>query len=131
MQSALGHETATEWSLLAEPLEPHIAAAGVIAGMGPRVAVVTALHHIAVAAGLFQQPTQLQGPEQHASSQGCNGHSAAAESGSSFSAAAVAAGVGLWQRWIQVRQAETKLLGSLIECYDPPCRNARLLHSVP
>jgi hypothetical protein len=94
VQSSLGHEAATEWSLLAEPLEPHLASAGVLAGMGPRIAVVAALHQLALAAGLLTLPEQPQ----------CNGHSKHAVADDGFKAAAVSAGVELWRVWMQVRR---------------------------
>lgn len=96
LQLLLGPEAATEWSLLAEPIEPHLATAGVIAGMGPRIAVVAALHQLAAAAGLVQDSTQR-------CRTACNGTSTAAgPADSGVAAAAVCAGVGLWRQWIQV-----------------------------
>lgn len=87
-------EAATEWALLAEPLEPHLAAAGVMAGMGPRIAVVTALCQLAAAAGLV--PSSPAGSMLAPGSQGPGG-------GEDFVEAAVAAGVELWREWMQVR----------------------------
>lgn len=115
VQLTLGHEAAIEWALLAEPLEPHLANAGVAAGMGPRIAVVAALHQLAAAAGLVQDSTHSS--DSSGLSNGSRAVAVGAGSDSGFAAAAVAAGVGLWRKWIQVRlcvQLSTVLLSDPI-----------------
>jgi hypothetical protein len=117
VQSSLGHEAATEWSLLAEPLEPHLASAGVLAGMGPRIAVVAALHQLALAAGLLTPPEQPQ----------CNGHSSHAVADDGFKAAAVSAGAELCRVWMQVRRGFVQMqAGSGAYSVRPGCQLSRV-----
>jgi hypothetical protein len=62
--------------------------------MGPRIAVVAALHQLAAAAGLVRYSMQREP---------CDGsRTAAGAPDRGFAAAAVSAGVGLWCNWIQV-----------------------------
>jgi hypothetical protein len=69
-----------------------------MAGMGPRIAVVTALCQLAAAAGLVPSSSLQAGSKVELtprSQQGSGG-------GDSFVEAAVAAGVELWREWMQV-----------------------------
>lgn len=115
LQSALAHEAATEWSLLVEDLEPRLATAGIMAGIGPRIAVVAALHQLAAAAGLLDDSTPDHQRQQQQVAGGvdlpsCNGGVTSSSSKASaravkepaFTAQAVAAGAGLWNSWMQV-----------------------------
>lgn len=100
LQSSLAHEAATEWSLLTETLEPQLATAGVITGMGPRIAVVAALQQLAAAAGLTQMGLQQHAPKHQQQQQALS--SAPCRAAAGYADRAAAAGVGLWHRWMQV-----------------------------
>lgn len=103
VQSSLNHEAATEWSLLAEPLEAQLVTAGVVVGMGPRIAVVASLLQLAAAAGLLQQQPYPAGQHEAADSAvNSAGAGAHCTLGSVFTARAVSAGIGLWNTWMQV-----------------------------
>jgi len=101
LQSSLAHEAATEWSLLTEPLEPQLATAGLIAGMGPRIAVVAALQQLAAAAGLTQLGAQQHTPAQQQQQQQAVS-SAPCRAAAGYADRAAAAGAELWHRLMQV-----------------------------
>jgi hypothetical protein len=84
---------ATEWSLLSEPLNPAQHLAHCLTGVAPRAALLTALHQLATSARLVQ--------DGHAHE---HGPPAAGSAPGGFVVAAEAAGVGLWNSWMQVRE---------------------------
>lgn len=84
-RAGLSPEAATEWALMAEPLDPEQQAAAYLTGIAPRAALLTALDQLAAAAGLASP------------------HHGGAEPNVAFAAAAEAAGTGLWEHLMHVR----------------------------
>lgn len=77
-----------------EPLDPELQEAYTLTDIGGRVAVLCGLHQLAVTAGLVQ-------PDTTSSSSRSSGSSSCSSS-ESYVLEVEAAGVGLWNNWLQV-----------------------------
>lgn len=82
-------EDSLEHALLAEPLDPELQEAYALTDIGPRVAVCCGLYQLAQQAGL------LHGNAAH-------DNSSSGRAGEDWVADVEAAGVQLWQQWLQV-----------------------------
>jgi hypothetical protein len=88
-------EEGQERSLLAEPLDPELQEAYSLTDIGPRVALLTGLHQLAAAAGLAGQ--EMQDDKSNSSS-----GAGAVPASEAWVLELEAAGVGLWDNWLQV-----------------------------